>query len=84
MKNRAILSNPIRTETAATTEDCQQMCEAAEIEGCISVNFNLDGQSCELLSVTAKEIEPELKAGTNFYEFCIMITPGGKCLLVHT
>ena len=79
----SMTSTRIRTEEAATDKACQQLCEAAaDAEGCRSVNFNLDRQTCDLLAGFALEADPVVVAGavvgTNFYEFCTMMLPGGK------
>ena len=88
VENSAMTSTPIRTENATTDKECQQLCEAAaEAEGCRSVNFNLASQTCELLAASVMDADPVMnvavQVGTNFYEFCTMMLPGGKWLPIH-
>ena len=83
----SMTSTRIRTEEAATDRACQQLCEAAaDAEGCRSVNFN--GQTCDLLAGSALEADPVVVAGatvgTNFYEFCTMMLPGGKRMMTSS
>ena len=79
MPDKRMASTPIRTETTDTAEDCQQLCiDAADMEGCLSVNFNMVNQRCELLAATAMDIDPVAEVGTNYYEYCTMLVAGGK------
>ena len=79
MPDKRIASTPIRTETTDTAENCQQLCiDAANMEGCLSVNFNMVNQRCELIAATAMDIDPVAEVGTNYKEYCTMLVAGGK------
>ena len=81
--DKSMTSTPIRTETAATAYDCQQLCaSAADLEGCRSVNFEFSSQTCELFNTSAVMSTPEDATETYFYESCSMQTPHGRLQLV--
>ena len=83
LQNKRIPSTPIRSDTAATATDCQNLCAAvAAVMGCRSVNFDSSAQSCELLSTSVVQTFPVAASGVDIYDSCEMMTAGGEFILI--